>query len=116
MLKEKWQRLLLREKVLLISGISVILSILLLVITSYCMVAAITFFLISVSYNMYKFIKMTNVSISKAMETDIQKGQDKLKEGKIISGAVKIIALPLAFGIGIPMVVILLVYLWITAI
>ena len=113
MLKEKWQKLLLREKVLLISGILVILSIPLSLITLYCMAVSMTFFVVSVFYNLYKFLQMVNVSISEAVETDTQKWLGELKEGKKISGTVKIIALPLAFGVGIPMVFILLIYLWI---
>lgn len=46
MLKEKWKKLLLREKVLLISGILVILSIPLLLITLYSMAISMTFFCI----------------------------------------------------------------------
>lgn len=113
MLKEKWQRLLLREKVLLISGISFILSIPLSLITLYCIAAAMTFFVISVFYNLYKFMQMANVSISEAIEIDTQKGLEEQKEGKKISGTVRTIALPLAIGVGIPMVFILLVYIWI---
>lgn len=59
MLKGKWQKLLLREKVLLISGILVILSIPLSLITLYCMEVSMTFFVVSVFYNLYKFIQMS---------------------------------------------------------
>lgn len=113
MLKEKWKKLLLREKVLLISGILVILSIPLLLITLYSMAISITFFVLSFFYNLYKFMQMTNVSISVAIDTDVQKGKKELQEGKKVSGAVRTIALPLAIGMGIPMVFILLIYLWI---
>lgn len=82
MLKEKWQKLLLWEKVLLISGISVILSIPLSLITLYCMAVSMTFFVVSVFYNLYKFMQMANVSISEAIEIDTQKGLEELKEGK----------------------------------
>ena len=58
-------------------------------------------------------MQMSNVTISKAIETDIQKGKTELQEGKKVSGAVRTIALPLAIGMGIPMVFILLIYLWI---
>lgn len=67
MLKEKWQKLLLREKVLLISGISVILSIPLSLIILYCMAVSMTFFVVPVFYNLYKFMQMANVSISEAI-------------------------------------------------
>lgn len=113
MLKERWQKLLLREKVLLISGISVILSIPLSLITLYCITVAMTFFVVSVFYNLYKFMQMANVSISEAIEIDTQKGLGELKEGKKISGTVRTIALPLAIGVGIPMVFIILIHLWI---
>ena len=103
MLREKWQKLLLREKVLLISGISVILCIPLSLITLYCMAVSMVFFVVSVFYNLYKFMQTANVSISKAIEIDTQK----------VSGAVNLIALRLAFGIGIPMILVLLIYLWI---
>lgn len=110
MLKEKWQKLLLRKKVLLISGILVILSIPLLLITSYCMIVSMTFYLVSVFYNLYKFIQMTNVAISETIEIDTHKGLNELKEGKKISGIVRTIALPLAIVVGI---LVLLIYLWI---
>lgn len=113
MLKEKWKKLLLREKVLLISGISVILSIPLSLITLYCMAVSTTFFVVSIFYNLYKFMQMANVSISEAIEIDTQKGLEKLEEGKKVSGAVSVISLRLAFGIGIPMVLVVLMYLWI---
>lgn len=113
MLKEKWQKLLLREKVLLISGLLVILSIPLSLITLYCMAVSMTFYVVSIFYNLYKFMQMTNVSISEAIETNTQKGLEELKEGNKISGTVRTTALPLAFGVGIPMVFILLLYLWI---
>lgn len=113
MLKEKWQKLLLREKVLLISGISVILSIPLSLITLYCMAVSMTFFVVSIFYNLYKFMQMANVSISEAIEIDTHKGLNELKEGKKISGTVRTTALPLAVGVGIPMVLVLLIYLWI---
>lgn len=113
MVKEKWQKLLLREKVLLISGILVILSIPLSLITLYCMAVSMTFFVVSVFYNMYKFVQMANVSISKAIEIDTQKGLEELKEGKNVSETVRTIALPLAIGVCIPMVFILLIYIWI---
>ena len=48
MLKEKWKKLLLREKVLLISGILVILSIPLSLITLYSMAISMTFFVTTV--------------------------------------------------------------------
>ena len=112
MLKEKWKKLLLREKVLLISGILVILSIPLSLITLYSMEISMTFFVTTVFYNLYKFMQMSNVTISEAIETDIQKGKKELQEGKI-SGAIMITALSLAIGMDIPMVFILLIYLWI---
>lgn len=113
MLKEKWKKLLLREKVLLISSIVVILSIPLSLITLYSIAISMTFYTVSVFYNLYKFMQKSNVSISEAIETDMQKGQEELQEGKKVSGAVRTIALPLAIGMGIPMVFILLIYLWI---
>lgn len=113
MLKEKWKKLLLREKVLLISGILVILSIPLSLTTLYSMAISMTFFVTTVFYNLYKFMQMSNVTISEAIETDIQKGKTELQEGKKVSGAVRTIALPLSIGMGIPMVFILLIYLWI---
>lgn len=70
-------------------------------------------FLLSVFYNLYKFMQMTNVSISVAIDTDVQKGKKELQESKKVYGAVRTIALPLAIGMGIPMVFILLIYLWI---
>lgn len=113
MLKEKWQKLLLREKLLLISGILVILSIPLVLVTSYCMAVSMTLFVVSLFYNLYKFMQMANVSISEAIEIDTYKGLNELEEGKKISGTVRTIALPLAIGIGIPMVLVVLIYLWI---
>ncbi len=77
------------------------------------MKVSLTFYVISVLYNWYKFMQMANISISEAIETDMQKGQEELKEGKKVSGEVRTTALPLAIGIGIPIVFILLVYLWI---
>lgn len=111
MSKKKWAKLLLREKLLLISGISVILSIPLSLITSYCMVVTMTIFVVSVFYNLYKFAKIANLSITEAIETDTQKGLQKLSK---ISGIVKTIALPLAIAVGIPIVFILLLYMWIS--
>ena len=98
---------------MLISGILVILSIPLSLITLYSMAISMTVFIVSVFYNLYKFMQMANVSISEAIDTDMQKGKKKLQEGKKVFGVVRIIALPLAMGIGIPMVGILLIYLWI---
>lgn len=113
MLKEKWQKLLLREKLLLISGILVILSIPLSLITLYSIAISMTFFVVSIFYNMYKFVHMSNVSISEAIETGIQEGQKEFQEGQKISGAVKTIALPLAIGMGIPGIFVALICLWI---
>lgn len=113
MLKEKWQKLLLRVKVLLVSGILAILSIPLSLITLHCMAVSMTFFVVSVFYNLFKSLQMANVSISEAIETDTQKGMEELKEGKKISGTVRTIALPLATGVGIPMIFILLISIWI---
>lgn len=101
---------------MLISGISVILSIPLTLITLDCIVVATTLFVVSAFYNMFKFIQMANVSISEAIETDAKKGLEKLKEGKRIFGRVRMIALPLAIGAGIPMVLIVLIYLWVIVI
>lgn len=113
MLKKRWQKLLLREKVLLISGISVILSIPLSLITLYCIAAAMTFFVVSVFFNLYKFMQMSNVSIPEDIEIDTQKGLGELKEGQKIFGTVRTIVLLLTIGLAIPMVFILLIYLWI---
>lgn len=113
MLKEKWQKLLLREKVLLISVILVILSIPLTLITLVGIKILMTFFVISVFYNLYKYMQTDNSSISEAIETDIKKGQQEFNDGKKVSGALRAIALPLAIGMCIPMVLILLIYMWI---
>lgn len=112
MLKKEWKKTLLREKVMFISGIFLILSIPLSLITLYFMPISTTFFVTTVFYNLYKSMQMSNLTISKAIETDIQKGKKELQEGKI-SGAIMITALPLAIGMGIPMVFTLLIYLWI---
>ncbi len=113
MLKGKWKKLMLREKVLLISGILVILSIPLSLITLYSMAISMTFFVVSVFYNLYKFMEKANVSISEAIDTDMQKAEKEWKEGKKVSATVKTIAFPFAIGVGLPMLFILLVYLWI---
>lgn len=116
MLKEKWEKLLLREKVLFISGISVILSIPLLLITLYSVPISVTFFVGTAFYNLYKSLQMADLSISDAIETDMQKGERKFKERKMVSGIVMFMALPLAIGMGIPTVFVLLIYLWVVAI
>lgn len=113
MLKEKWKKLLLREKVLLISSILVILSIPLCLITLYSLAISMTFYIATVFYNMYKLMQMSNMTISEAIEIDMKKGNKGLQEGKKVSGAVRMLALPLAIGMGIPMVFIMLIYLWI---
>lgn len=59
MLKAKWKKLLLREKILLISGIVFIVSVPLSSITLYFMAIAMTFFGLSIFYNLYKFIQTT---------------------------------------------------------
>ena len=59
MLKAKWKKLLLREKIMIISGILFILSIPLSSITLYFMAISMAFFVLSVFYNLYKFIQMT---------------------------------------------------------
>ena len=64
MLKEKWKRLALREKMLVISGILAILSITTIFFESiylYCMPIAINFFIVTVLYNLYKYIKNNNM-------------------------------------------------------
>lgn len=58
-------------------------------------------------------MQMSNVTISEAIETDIQKGKTELQESKIVAGAVRATALHLVIGMDIPMVFILLIYLWI---
>lgn len=85
MIKEKWQKLLLREKVLLISGILVILSIPLSLITLASIAISMTFFVVSVFYNLYKFIQMADISITEDVETEIQEGQEELKDGRKVS-------------------------------
>ena len=82
MLKEKWKKLLLRKKILLISGILVIFSFPLSLITLYSMAISMTFFVTTVFYNLYKFMQISNVTISEAIETDIQKGKTELRESK----------------------------------
>ena len=71
------------------------------------------FYIATVFYNMYKLMQMSNMTISEAIETDMKKGNKELQEGKKVSGAVRMLALPLAIGMGIPMVFIMLIYLWI---
>lgn len=64
MLKEKWKRLALREKMLVISGILAILSITTIFFESiymYFMPIAINFFIVTVLYNLYKYIKNNNM-------------------------------------------------------
>ncbi len=76
MLKKKLKELPLREKILFISGISVILSVLsipLSVITLYCIPISVTFFVISVFYNLYRFMQTANISISEAIKKDTRK-------------------------------------------
>lgn len=46
------------------------------------MAVSMTFFVVSVFYNLYKFMQMANVSISEAIEIDTQKGLEELKEEK----------------------------------
>lgn len=58
-------------------------------------------------------MQLHNVTISEAIETYIQKGKIELQEGKIVAGAVITTALHLVIGMDIPMVFILLIYLWI---
>lgn len=113
MLKEKWRKLMLREKVLFISGILVILSIPLSVITFYSMAISMTFFIGAVFYNLYKYIEMANVLISEAIETDMEKAKNEWQQGKKVLAAVRSVALIFVFAIGIPMVFILVLYLWI---
>lgn len=60
MLKGKWKGLFLREKLLMISGMLVILSIPLSLITLYCISVAITLFTAIVFYNLYKNIQSIN--------------------------------------------------------
>ena len=113
MLKEKWKKLPLRQKVLFISGILVILSIPLSLITLYFMAISMTFFVVSVFYNLYKFMKIADLSISYVIDINTQKAEKDFQEGKKISGTVRIISLPLAVSLGIPMILILLICLWI---
>lgn len=113
MLKEKWRKLILREKVLFISGILVILSIPLSVVTLYFIASSMTFFIISTFYNLYKLMEMANVSITEAIDTDMKKAENEWQQGKKVSAVVRSVALPFAFGVGMPMVFILLLYLWI---
>lgn len=105
MLKEKWKKLLLREKILLLSAISVVISIPLLLIAPYCISISMTLFIISISYNMYKLIQMSNVLVSESTKTNTQTAEPK--------NAFDPIPLILAFGIGILTILLVLIYLWI---
>lgn len=104
MLKEKWRNLLLREKLLLISGILVILSIPFSAITLYCIAASMTIFVIVVSYNICKLIQHMKI-VTLQIKAEMQK-KEKPEEISL--------PLPLIIGItiGIPMVFILLIFLW----
>lgn len=109
MLNKKREKLILREKLLLISGILIILSIPLLLINSYYMVISLTLFVVSVFYNLYKFMQMCDTSILE----DIEINTKELNEGKKMSGIVTtIIVLSLVICLGVPMVFVLLIYIW----
>lgn len=105
MLKEKWKKLLLQEKILILSGILFLFSIPLSLIIRYCIAVAITFFLVFIFYNMYKLIQMSNALVSEHTKIDSQ--TDELKN------VFESIALILAFGIGLLTILLVLIYLWI---
>ncbi len=105
MLKEKWKKLLLREKILILSGILFLLSIPLSLIIRCSIAVAMTFFLVSIFYNMYKLIQMSNALVSESTKIDTQTAEPK--------NIFDTIALILAFGIGLPMILVVLIYLWI---
>lgn len=105
MLKEKWKKSLLREKILILSGILFLLSIPLSLIIRCSIAVSMTLFIISISYNMYKLIQMSNSLVSESTKIDIQTAEPK--------NVFESIALILAFGIGLPMILVVLIYLWI---
>ena len=115
MLKEKWKKLLLREKLLLISGILFILSIPIAVIVENMIVMLIplTLFIIFVFYNLYKFMKVNEITI-KDIEKETQKGYKEWENGKKLSGAVRMIAIPMALGVGIVTLGAIIIILWIS--
>lgn len=108
------RKLLLREKVLIISSILCVVSIPLLLINKCFMVASSTVFIISIFYNMYKIMRKNKLTISSAIKIDIEKARKELEEGDKFSGTIRMIALPFAIGVGIPVVCIILICLWVS--
>lgn len=115
MLKEKWKKLLLREKLLLISGILFILSIPIAVIIEnmIVMLVPLTLFIIFAFCNLYKFMKVNKITI-KDIEKETQKGYKEWENGKKFTGAVRMIALPMALGVGVVVLVGIIIILWIS--
>ena len=108
----KFKKLDLRFKVLMISGILTIISVFLYWIFSpIFLTICCSLFIISTFYNI--FVNLNQAEISKEdVKKQIEEGKKEYKEGNRFVGAVKTIAVPFAFGIGIPGIIIALVGLW----
>lgn len=110
MVKEKWQKLVFREKLLLASGVTVLLSIpLALVMTSVLLLFSVTFFVGAVFYNLYDFVKTINKPLQIKTLTSTKGAPEISQTCKLSIGS---IFAPLVVGIGTPFTVIMLTYTW----
>ena len=109
MVKEKWQRLIFREKLLLISGITVILSIPFILITNVLLLFLVTFFVAIVFYNLYKFVK----TINKPLQVNIITNTKEVTE-ICNSCRMGVFWGMLTIAIGVLVTVTALVYLWVS--
>lgn len=104
MVKEKWQKLVFREKLLLISGGAVILSIPLAVVTGVFVLLSATFFVVAVFYNLYEFVSSVNKTFKIGEQANTSELAGEFSFGSFLALATIVV--------GVPATVISLICLW----
>lgn len=108
----KFKKLDLRLKILVITGILTIIgAVMFWVLTPIFLTICCSLFIISTFYNL--FIELNHACITREdIKKEINEGKKEYKEGNRLVGVVKTVAVPFAFGIGIPGTIIALIGLW----
>ena len=105
MFKEKWNTLLLRHKILIISAILLVVSIPLVMFFRAVIFVALVFFIGVVSYNVYKFVSKShyNSEVYEIKEDDTLTERIRKKTNQVI--------IPIVLCFGIPALAMSLIYL-----
>lgn len=115
MLKEKLKQLLLREKLLIISGILLIITVCIsMFVNSFRPLTVIisTVFVTIVLYNLYKYTKMLGINTKDMQKSTFESGLKKFRSGNKLIGSLEMLIIPLTLGLFIPSIIFSLIVLW----